>query len=72
MGNEMDFNEAQVKAMLDRSALGKTMKRWICFGGTNIGIKMNWVSALGNLCDALWTDRCLECPHRCPSFSRPS
>jgi len=40
----MDFNEAQVKAMLDRSRVGSALCRWVNIGTTNLGIKMNWVS----------------------------
>ena len=45
-GGGGDFNEAQVKKMLDRSPYGVKFCRWVQIGGNCCGVRMNWVASL--------------------------
>ena len=45
MPDVVETNEAQVKAMLDRSRIGSKMCRWVSCGSTKFGLRMNWVRA---------------------------
>jgi choline-glycine betaine transporter len=38
--------ESQVKCMLDRSPLNKYLHKWVSFGNSICGVKLNWVTSL--------------------------
>jgi len=49
MGGDADpgmTNEAQVKCMLDRSPLNKCLRKWVSFGNSCCGVKLNWITSI--------------------------